>query len=77
MLLHVPALVLFIINAIVHTGDWKNPTGTGSGIILALLGVLCTVAAGSFGWTMIQNDHVGVALTSEQERLEQGVKVAQ
>jgi len=77
MLLNVTALVIFIINAIVHTGDWKHPSGTGSGIILALLGVLCTVAAGYFGWTMIQNDHVGVALTPEQERLEQGVKVMQ
>jgi hypothetical protein len=35
---------------------------------------LLTVAAGYFGWTMIQNDHVGVALTPEQERLEQGVR---
>jgi hypothetical protein len=32
------------------------------------------VGAGFFGWTMIQNDHVGVELTPEQERLEQGVR---
>jgi hypothetical protein len=43
-----------------------------SGIILALLSVLCTVGAGYFGWTMIQTDHVGVELTPEQERLERG-----
>jgi uncharacterized membrane protein len=70
MLLNVTALVLFIINALIHTGSWKNPSGEVSGIILALLGVLCTVGAGYFGWTMIQTDHVGVKLTPEQERLE-------
>jgi len=55
---------------LIHTGSWKNPSGEVSGIILALLGVLCTVGAGYFGWTMIQTDHVGVKLTPEQERLE-------
>jgi uncharacterized membrane protein len=70
MLLNVTALVLFIINTLIHTGSWKNPSGEASGIILALLGVLCTVGAGYFGWTMIQTDHVGVELTPEQERLE-------
>lgn len=74
MLLNVTALVIFIVNAIIHTGNWTNPSGTGSGLILALIGVLCTVGAGYFGWTMIQTDHVGVALTPEQERLEQGVR---
>lgn len=72
MLLNVTALVIFIINAIIHTGNWKHPSGTGSGLILALLGVLLTVGAGFYGWTMIQTDHVGVELSPEQERLEQG-----
>ncbi len=74
MLLNVSALVIFIINALIHTGNWTHPSGTGSGLILALIGVLLTVGAGFFGWTMIQNDHVGVALSPEQERLEQGVR---
>jgi hypothetical protein len=76
MLLNVTALVLFIINAIIHTGDWTSPSGEASGIILALLGVLCTVGAGYFGWTMIQTDHVGVQLTPEQERMDRGVRTA-
>ena len=76
MLLNVTALVLFIINALIHTGDWKNPSGEASGIILALLGVLCTVGAGYFGWTMIQTDHVGVELSPEQERLDRGVRAS-
>lgn len=74
MLLNVTALVLFIINAIIHTGNWDKPSGAGSGIILSLLGVLCTVGAGYFGWTMIQDDHVGVVMTPEQERLEEGAR---
>lgn len=65
MLLNVTALVIFIINAIIHTGSWTNPSGTASGIILAALGVLCTIGAGFFGWTMIQSDHVGVDMGSE------------
>jgi len=71
MLLNVGALVIFIVNAVIHTGNWMHPSGTGSGLILALIGVLLTIGAGFFGWTMIQNDHVGVALSPEQERLEQ------
>jgi len=74
MLLNVSALVIFIINAVIHTGDWTHPSGTGSGLIPALIGVLLTVGAGFFGWTMIQNDHVGVALSPEQERIEPGVR---
>jgi uncharacterized membrane protein len=75
MLLNVGALLIFIINAIIHTGNWKSPSGTASGVILALIGVLLTVGAGFFGWTMIQNDHVGVELSPEQERLERGVGI--
>jgi uncharacterized membrane protein len=74
MLLNVTALVIFIINAVIHTGNWKNPSGEGSGIILALLGVLCTIGAGYFGWTMIQTDHVGVELSPEQERLDRNLR---
>jgi len=71
MLLNVTALVLFLINAIVHTGQWSSSQrDTGWGIALALVGVVCTVGAGFFGWTMIQDDHVGVALSPAQERLE-------
>jgi uncharacterized membrane protein len=74
MLLNLTALVIFIINAVIHTGNWKNPSGEGSGIILALLGVLCTIGAGYFGWTMIQTDHVGVELSPEQERLDRNLR---
>jgi uncharacterized membrane protein len=68
MLLNVGALVIFVINGAIHIGDWSHPTGTASGIVLGALGVVLTVGAGFFGWTMIQNDHVGISLTPEQER---------
>lgn len=74
MLLNVTALVIFIIGAVIHTGNWKNPSGEGSGIVLALIGVLCTVGAGYFGWTMIQTNHVGVQLSPEQERLDRNLR---
>jgi uncharacterized membrane protein len=63
MLLNVSALVLFLISAVIHVGQWKSShPDKAAGIVLALLGVLCTVGAGYYGWTMIQTDHVGVAM---------------
>jgi uncharacterized membrane protein len=73
MLLNVSALVVFIINAIIHTGSWIHPSGTASGIILSAVGVLLTVGAGFYGWTMIQTDHVGVDLTGRPELVGHGV----
>lgn len=71
LILNVAALLLFLVNAVVHVGQfaaaYQDRVG---GFILALLGVGCTVAAGYLGWTLIQNDHVGVQLTPEQARLE-------
>jgi uncharacterized membrane protein len=71
MLLNVTALVLFIINDIVNVPQWLSPTPDKLwGVVFAFFGVVCTVAAGFFGWIMIQDDHVGVALSPEQARLE-------
>jgi uncharacterized membrane protein len=69
--LNVVALLLFLINAVVHVGQFSDASPDRAwGFILALVGVGCTVAAGFFGWTMIQNDHVGIELTPAQARLE-------
>jgi uncharacterized membrane protein len=71
MALNMAALVLFVINAAVHVGQWASASPDRIwGFILALFGVGCTVCAGFFGWTMIQRDHVGIDLTPEQARLE-------
>jgi uncharacterized membrane protein len=75
MALNVTALILFLINAVIHVQYWNfTPTPHSAiGGLLALVGVACTIAAGYFGWTMVQDDHVGVNLTPEQERLESAV----
>lgn len=71
MLLNVAALILFVVNAIIHTGQFLSPNPEGIwGFVISLIGAGCTVAAGFFGWTMIQTDHVGVDLTPEQQRLD-------
>jgi uncharacterized membrane protein len=62
MLLNVAALVVFIVNYILTYDNWHATTKPGAGlpIILALIGVLLTVAAGAHGWMLIQSHHVGV-----------------
>ncbi len=71
MLLNVAALLLFVVNAILHTGQFLSAAPEGAwGFVLALIGVGCTVAAGFFGWTMVQTDHIGVDLSPEQQRLD-------
>jgi uncharacterized membrane protein len=73
MALNIAALIFFVANAIVHHDKWgfynENPH-SGVGIVLAALGVACTVGAGLFGWMMVQDDHVGVNLLPEQETFE-------
>lgn len=65
--LNVGALLLFLISAIVNTGQFNAVAPpAGWGLALSLLGVLCTIGAGYFGWTMIQTDHVGVELMAAQ-----------
>jgi uncharacterized membrane protein len=61
MALNVVALLLFLIAAILTAGQATAATpDAGVPLVLALLGVLCTVGAGFFGWTLIQTHHVGV-----------------
>ena len=82
MILNLVALALFTINLIVQTDKWvdlartamatgdivtPNPTAA---LVLSLLGVAFTIAAGFFGWKMVQTHHVGVELSDEQRRLE-------
>ncbi len=79
MLLNVSALVIFAINLLFNVGQWTaaHPSSLVADI-LSLVGVLITVGAGFFGWTMIQNDHVGVDLKPEQLRYEpQGARAAE
>jgi len=67
MLLNVVALVLFAIAALLTSGQFNaaHPDG-GLATLLALAGVVCTVGAGFFGWTLIQTHHVGVEPTAAE-----------
>ena len=69
MLLNVVALVLFIVTYVLTYDNWHATTRPGAGLplVLALVGVLLTVAAGAHGWTLIQTHHVGVAGGDESE----------
>jgi uncharacterized membrane protein len=75
MLLNVGALVLFAISLFYYVGYWSSAENESAtlGIILSIVGVLLTVAAGFHGWMLIQDDHVGVRLTAEQERIDASV----
>jgi uncharacterized membrane protein len=71
MALNVTALLVFLINGIVTTDGWDEILPrSGGGIALSAIGVLLTMAAGYFGWSLVQDHHVGVRLSPEQERLE-------
>ncbi|HJP65714.1 MAG TPA: DUF2231 domain-containing protein, partial [Actinomycetota bacterium] len=62
MSLNVTALVLFLVTLLAYIGDWNATTASGAalGIILSAIGVGVTVAAGFFGWSLVQDHHVGV-----------------
>jgi len=71
MALNVTALLVFAINAF---QQWPQRVQlvpqVGFSVLLSVLGVCLTVAAGIFGWKLVQTHHVGVDLTPEQERFE-------
>jgi uncharacterized membrane protein len=71
MSLNVVSLLVFLISAIAASNHWDDalpPSGTG--LVLSIIGMLLTLPAGFLGWSLVQDHHVGVQLSSEQERLE-------
>jgi uncharacterized membrane protein len=70
MALNVTALVLMAINAALHLDRWSETIHPHSlsGFALSLVAVGCTIAAGFFGWIMVQDDHVGVVFSAEETR---------
>ena len=69
MLLNVIALILFVVCLILNAGQWNAviPVSRGA-VILPFLGVISTIGAGYFGWTLVQNHHVGVEFSPDEER---------
>jgi len=71
MLCNVGALLLFAINFFIQQPKWNEAQPDSSpSVILTVIGLVLTVTAGFLGWSLIQNHHVGVSLTEEQQRLE-------
>lgn len=68
LLLNVTALVLFLVAAILTVGQATaaRPDATLP-FVLALVGLVCTLGAGFFGWMLIQTYHVGVEMTPEEQ----------
>ncbi len=68
MSLNVISLLLFILCLILNAGEWSAAVPAMRGaIILPLIGVLATIGAGYYGWTLVQNHHVGVEFTDAEE----------
>lgn len=69
--LNVTALVLFLIDAIHSSNLWNDPRpAAGASIIFSALGLCATLPAGFLGWSLVQDHHVGVQLSADQERLQ-------
>ncbi|SPF50156.1 conserved membrane hypothetical protein [Syntrophobacter sp. SbD1] len=69
MLLNIVSLLLFITCLILNAGQWNAILPVARGIvILPLFGVILTIGAGYFGWTLVQNHHVGVEFSPDEER---------
>jgi uncharacterized membrane protein len=73
--LNVTALGLFLAAVAIYGGNWNGPAiSATAGIVLAAIGVAATAAAGFFGWSLVQDYHVGVRLAPEQEVAEKVVQ---
>jgi uncharacterized membrane protein len=71
MALNVASLAVFVVNAVAYWNEWQGPLPDATmGTVLSGIGVLLTLPAGFLGWSLVQDHHVGVHLTREQERLE-------
>jgi uncharacterized membrane protein len=71
LLLNLTALLLFGIDAYLQFGQWSEPNpSSGVAIALAAVGMGLTLAAGFLGWNMVQQHHVGIDLTAEQQRID-------
>jgi uncharacterized membrane protein len=68
MACNIVALILFAVSAYFGYQQWGEAIPSlGSILLLTGIGLLTTITAGFFGWTLVQKYHVGVDLNSEQE----------
>ena len=66
-LLNVSALTAFGVNAIRESGKWDDPQPEDGNPLLPLLGLGITLAAGIYGWTLVQKHRIGV-MDEEQKQ---------
>jgi uncharacterized membrane protein len=73
--LNVTALGLFAAALALYVPDWNGPAVSATaGLVLSALGVTVTLAAGFFGWMLVQDYHVGIRLAPEQELAEPAIQ---
>ncbi len=75
MVLNTVTIIFFAVAAVLNYDKWyETLPSLGSTLLLTGLGVLGTVAAGFYGWTLVQKYHVGVDLAPEQLHMESNQK---
>jgi uncharacterized membrane protein len=73
MILNLSALGLFALNAWLLWDQWDVPVpDLRWALVLAGLGVAATIAAGYFGFTLIQKHHIGIDPIPDQQTYEPG-----
>jgi uncharacterized membrane protein len=73
--LNVTTLGLFLAALVSYAADWNGPPASATlGLVLSAIGVVLTLAAGFFGWMLVQDYHVGVRLAPEQELAEPAIQ---
>lgn len=65
-LLNILSLALFAITLGVYASHWDGPARSATlGLTLSAIGVASMLAAGSLGWSLVQDHQVGVRTTDE------------
>jgi uncharacterized membrane protein len=73
--LNVTALGLFLAALVSYAGNWDGPAASATlGVVLSAIGVVLTLFAGFFGWMLVQDYHIGIRLTPEQELAEPAIQ---
>ncbi len=71
MVLNVLALAAFAVCGAIHLAQWNAfSPDAAAGVVLSLVGLGLTLGAGFLGWSLVQNHHIGIDLTREQEEFE-------
>jgi uncharacterized membrane protein len=78
MAANVIALVCFAVAAFMNRSEWADPLPVlhSGALALTIIGLGFTLIAGWLGWKMVQDHHVGVDLSVDQERYEPKVTPA-